>query len=94
METAFTEFLICGWYSRSVGAKRTRVALHRRQAVCQAAKTFYEQLDVSKEADARTIKKAFKKMALKYHPDVNKEVTCLILSVSQNLFRSAIHDPT
>lgn len=39
-----------------------------------AAKTFYEILDVSREADAKTVKKAFKKMALRYHPDVNKEV--------------------
>lgn len=36
-----------------------------------AASTFYDVLHVSKDADSKTIKKAFKKMALKYHPDVN-----------------------
>ena len=60
---------------------------HRRKPLCRrqsrpvrpsfvtaAASTFYEVLQVSKDADTKTIKKAFKKMALKYHPDVNKEV--------------------
>ena len=48
--------------------------MQRQHTVCEATKTFYEQLEVPKTADAKTIKKAFKKMALKYHPDVNKEV--------------------
>ena len=39
-----------------------------------ADKNFYQLLDIPKDADTKTIKKAFKKMALKYHPDVNKEV--------------------
>ena len=33
---------------------------------------FYEVLGVSKDADQRTIKRAFVKLARQYHPDVNK----------------------
>ncbi|KAF2077315.1 hypothetical protein CYY_001381 [Polysphondylium violaceum] len=32
---------------------------------------YYKVLEVSREADAETIKKSFKKLALKYHPDRN-----------------------
>lgn len=34
---------------------------------------YYEVLGVDKGADASTIKKAFRKKAMKYHPDVNKD---------------------
>ncbi len=33
---------------------------------------YYEVLGVSRDADAKTIKDAFRQLALKYHPDRNK----------------------
>ncbi|MDO4879581.1 MAG: DnaJ domain-containing protein, partial [Neisseria sp.] len=36
-------------------------------------KTHYEILGVDKTADAETIKKAYRKLVRKYHPDVSKE---------------------
>ena len=32
---------------------------------------YYEVLGVGKDADAQTIKSAYKKLAKKYHPDIN-----------------------
>ena len=38
-----------------------------------ASKNYYDVLGVSKNADEKEIKSAFRKLAKKYHPDVNKE---------------------
>ena len=37
------------------------------------AKNYYEILGVEKTADDETIKKAYRKLVRKYHPDVSKE---------------------
>ena len=34
---------------------------------------FYQILGVSRDADADTLKRAYRKLARQYHPDVNKE---------------------
>ncbi len=36
-------------------------------------KTYYEILGVSTDADTKTIKKAYRDLIKKYHPDINKE---------------------
>ncbi len=39
----------------------------------EAKRDYYEVLGVERDADQRTIKRAFLKLARSLHPDVNKE---------------------
>ena len=37
-----------------------------------AGEDYYKILNIQRNADTQTIKKSFKKLSLKYHPDKNK----------------------
>jgi DnaJ-domain-containing protein 1 len=46
-------------------------------ATASAGLSFYELLEVPKNADTAAIKKAFRKKSLEYHPDKNPGKVCL-----------------
>lgn len=47
-------------------------AASRKEEVRLAAKNYYEALEVGSQASKQEIKKAYQKLAKKWHPDVNK----------------------
>jgi len=54
-----------------------------------AADDYYKVLGIDRSATDRDIKKAFRKLALKYHPDKNKDDTSAekkFMEISKGLF--------
>ena len=54
---------------------------------------YYEVLGVDKGADAQTIKKAFRRLAMKYHPDRNHEAGAAQKFEEINEAYSVLSDP-
>ena len=56
-------------------------------------KDYYQVLDVSRDATAEQIKKAFRKLARKYHPDVSKEADAESRMKEVNEAYAVLSDP-
>lgn len=56
-----------------------------------AAATYYEMLGIEEDASERQIKRAFRRLSLKYHPDKCKEESCQerFVEASSGAFRGA-----
>ncbi|MGI0134309.1 MAG: DnaJ domain-containing protein, partial [Candidatus Micrarchaeaceae archaeon] len=56
-------------------------------------KDYYERLGVSKTASADEIKKAYRKLAMQYHPDKNKDKNAENLFKEINESYAVLSDP-
>ncbi len=56
-------------------------------------KDYYQTLGVDKAADAETVKKAYRKLARKYHPDVSKEADAAARMSEVNEAYAVLSDP-
>ena len=57
-------------------AKKNKLARLIKGFVIMEYKDYYKILGVERDASEADIKKAFRKLAHKYHPDVSKEKRC------------------
>ena len=56
-------------------------------------KDYYQTLGVPRDADADTIKKAYRKLARRYHPDVSKEANAAARMAEVNEANTVLSDP-
>jgi curved DNA-binding protein len=56
-------------------------------------KDYYQTLGIDKSADAETVKKAYRKLARKYHPDVSKEADAAARMSEVNEAYTVLSDP-
>ena len=64
---------LCTLCAVEIMAKRTTKTTKTKKKEKAKSKDFYDILGVKKNEKQKGIKKAFRKLALKYHPDKNKD---------------------
>eukprot|EP01012_Entosiphon_sulcatum_P057049 TRINITY_DN80769_c0_g1_i1.p1 TRINITY_DN80769_c0_g1~~TRINITY_DN80769_c0_g1_i1.p1 ORF type:complete len:504 (-),score=95.10 TRINITY_DN80769_c0_g1_i1:138-1649(-) len=70
--------LAIGDYERALDIspnRETEQRLHNLKTMKPKRKNYYQILGVAKDADANTIKSAYRKLALQYHPDRQKDAS-------------------